>query len=344
VDGDNPRAGLIRDNAGSLYGTTLYGGAYGNGTVFEIDAKGNYKALHSFAGGSDGSSPNGVIRDAVGDLYGTTMNGGSPLCRCGTVFKLDPTGKETVIYRFRGGQDGSAPSAGVIRDEAGYLYGTTSQGGPSLGTVFRIDSLGKENVLYRFSGNADGSTPMGGLIRDAAGNFYGTTLDGGSDTAQYGFGVVFKLDPSGHETVLHTFTGGDDGAHPWQTLIFCGNATCGTSDSAIFKVEKTGETSVLYGSAFGTGPDGGSLIRDSAGNFYGITMGGGAFPNGTIYKLDASGNMTILHAFTGNDDGKWPMGGLVRDRAGNLYGITTAGGDLNCDPGLGCGTVYVLKP
>ena len=146
ADGILPRAGLVRDAAGNLYGTTEGGGASGNGTVFELDTTGKGTVLHSFTGGVDGSAPfAGLVRDRNGNLYGTTEFGGAS--SEGTVFKLDTTGKETVLHSFTGGADGAFPQAGLIRDDAGNLYGTAQFGGdltcssPFLGgcgTVFKL--------------------------------------------------------------------------------------------------------------------------------------------------------------------------------------------------------------
>src|SRR6266699_2590533 len=128
---------------------------------------------------------------------------------CGTVYKLDTTGKESVLYSF-GGKGGKYPVAGLIPDGAGGLYGTTTKGGAfHQGTVFKLTTTGQIKVLYSFGG-ADGQSPKAGLIRDAAGNLYGTTPTGGAFNA----GTVFKLDTTGKETVLHSFTGGADGGGP----------------------------------------------------------------------------------------------------------------------------------
>ena len=131
------------------------------------------------------------------------------------MFKVDRTGTLSVLYTFTGRPDGSFPFAGLIRDDKGNLYGTTYRGGSSnSGTVFKVDTAGNETVLYSFTGGADGGNPRhSSLVRDSAGNLYGTTGDGGSS----GFGVVFKLDTSGAETVLHSFSG-SDGKIPYGTL------------------------------------------------------------------------------------------------------------------------------
>src|SRR5215471_5544298 len=154
------------------------------------EAAPSYSVLYNFTGGADGANPSSVIRDEGGNLYGTTFVGG--LSGCGVVFKLDPSGKETVLYTFTCGADGGFPPAGLIRDAAGNLYGTTSSGGntsatncvPSgCGVVFKLDSSGQETVLYAFSGGPDGNIPQASLIRDAAGNLYGTTFYGGNTSS-----------------------------------------------------------------------------------------------------------------------------------------------------------------
>ena len=228
-DGGNPTAGLITDVAGNLYGTTGFGGTFGNGTVFKLDASGNETVLHSFTG-ADGIEPSApLIRDATGNLYSTAFRGGSAgSCNnfgCGTVFKLDPLGNLTVLHAFTGGSDGRNPSAGLARDPAGNLYGTTDGGGPAdVGIVFKLDSLGNLMVLHAFIGG-DGANvtlegiPAAGLIRDAAGNLFGAAFRGGDQ----GLGTVFKLDPLldplHNLTVLHSFTGGSDGSGPLASLI-----------------------------------------------------------------------------------------------------------------------------
>src|SRR5271157_3096218 len=164
-----------------------------------------YGVLYTFTGSPDGEAPyGGLVLDAQGNLYGTTSQGGDPACTngCGTVFKVDTTGKETVLYSFTGGTDGAIPYAGLVPDAQGNLYGTTSQGGDpactnGCGTVFKVDTTGKETVLYSFTGGADGAIPYAGLARDAPGNLYGTTQRGGDLLActgpTNGCGTVFKL-------------------------------------------------------------------------------------------------------------------------------------------------------
>ncbi len=197
TDGQNPFSTLIRDSAGNLYGTTSVGGASGMGTVFKLTKKGKLTVLHSFAGGTDGANPYaGLVQDAQGNFYGTTYKGGAG-CQgfdCGTVFKMTPKGKTTVLHAFAVA-DGHYPDFGtLVRDAAGSLYGTTYAGGPAdMGVVFKVTSKGKETVLYTFTGGADEGFPVAGLIQDPAGNFYGVTLGNGNEPITYG--TVFKIKP-----------------------------------------------------------------------------------------------------------------------------------------------------
>src|SRR5271157_830687 len=213
---------------------------------------------------------------------------------------------ESVLHSFPGSPDGANPYAGLVRDAQGNLYGTTVNGGAQAkGTVFKVDATGNETVLYSFTGaGGDGASPTGLLVRDAQGNLYGTTVFGGAS----GKGTVFKVDATGNETVLYSVTGaGGDGANPEA-----------------------------------------GVVQDAQGNLYGTTAYGGAgncsngsfYGCGAVFKVDTTGNETVLYSFTGTGgDGAEPAG-LVRDGQGNLYGTTSAGGDLACRAPAGCGTVF----
>ncbi len=352
VDGGNPYAStLVQDAAGNLYGTTQYGGdlsctgglAPGCGTAFKLSS-GIETVLHTFTGAPDGETPlPGLIRDKAGNLYGTTSEGGAG--PNGTIFKITTSGNESVIHSFTGSPDGDSPFAVLIQDPAGNFYGTTSAGGSfGFGCVFKLSKRGKETVLYSFTGGSDGSTPFSGLILDSAGNLYGTTYFGGGSQ---GHGVVFKLDPSGTETVLHTFTANRDGAHPYAgltsdgqgnlygTTYFGGKSGFGT----IFKIDTTGKETVLHSFA---GPEGvnpyfGSLVIDDNGNLFGAASGGGLSHSGTIFELSSGHKLTVLHTFVGTD-GANPLGGLLRDSHGNLYGTTYLGGSFDA------GLAFILVP
>ena len=341
-NGGLPSAGVIRDPSGNLYGTTWLGGAYGWGTVFELTSLGKEKVLCSFTGKRDGGSPviTNLVRDSSGNLYGTTDGGGAHLN--GTVFKVTPSGNEVVLYSFGAkANDGGFPGD-LITDASGNFYGATAFGGSwGFGTVFEILTHGNETILYNFTGiNGDGGEPDGGLVRDSAGNLYGTTYSGG----YLNQGTIFKLEPNGAETILHTFLGGADGSYPYGLIAdAAGNlygTTGGASAGTVFKVDPSGTMTVLFtfDGTNGRYPSG-RLTLDSIGNLYGTTSQGGSSPRGNVFKLDPAGNETVLYSFTGGKDGEYPNADpLVMDSAGNLYGATQQGGTF------GHGVVFKLKP
>ena len=334
--GAYPTSALVADNAGTLYGTTMAGGpdtlcgsfcgcSDGCGTVFKLDSSGNQITLHYFTGqNGDGAYPNSIISDGAGNFYGVTVAGGSAACWCGTIFKVDSAGNESILYSFTNQNgDGSGglalpgvPAANLILESTGNLYGATLAGGGSsncstgCGTVFKLASNGQETVLYGFSGS-DGKYPNS-LLLDKSGNLYGTTWEGGgsNNCGQRGCGTVFKIDTSGHQTVLYNFTSSPDGALPTD------------------------------------------LLADNSGNLYGVTMTGGTSANcsaspftgcGTFFKLDSTGHETALYSFKGvpSMDGYNPAG-LVTDAAGNFYGTTQYGGVSCAGITAGCGTVFKI--
>lgn len=218
VMGEQPKDPVVQATDGNFYGTTTYGGTSNEGTVFRITPSGKLTVLYNFDS-THGAFPYApLIQRSDGNFYGTTTTGGSAgggvlygttnsggTFSRGTVFKLDPAGTVTVLHSFGGGADGAFPTAGLNLDKAGNLYGATQSGGTfSVGTVFKVDPSGAETVLYNFTGGTDGANPSSAVTRDPAGNLYGTTYFGG----EVRVGVVFKLDPAGTETVLHSFMGG----------------------------------------------------------------------------------------------------------------------------------------
>jgi uncharacterized repeat protein (TIGR03803 family) len=350
ANGAYPAGGLVRDPAGNLYGATTSGGASPNpcslggigglgsdpydgcGTVFKVDANGNFSVLYSFSGNNNcwqGCTPLAPLTlDAAGNLYGATYLGGSQNCGaypklnplagvlpsdCGVVFKLDTTGKEIVLRHFGNGHtEGDFPNSGLIFDAAGNLYGTAGGGGiyrdggdsgnddGGAGAVFELDPSGKETVLYFFNPLVSPvAFPNAGLIQDAAGNFYGT--------ADY----VFKLDPQGNLTQLTDY-----------------------ADSPGYSASP--------------------LIMDAAGNLYGTTSnGGGGISNpicgsgygcGTVFRVDPSGNVTVLYNFSGETDGAESQGPVIMDADGNLYGTTAYGGTISDACPVGCGVVFKITP
>jgi uncharacterized repeat protein (TIGR03803 family) len=377
-DGAGP-ATPIRDRHGNLYTTTYTGGAYDFGAVVKIGWQGNEEVLHDFTGGSDGSTPaSSLIMDANGNLFGTTYSGGSQHCfqgyGCGVVYELSP-GKngwtETILYRFKGGTDGAHPGPGALAfDAEGNLYGTTQNGGggkcsTNCGVVYRISPTRwawKEQVLHAFgvTSQTDGANPYAGVIVDPAGYVYGTTYHGGN----FGFGTVFKIDPSGAETVLYSFTGGADGGGPQAALVsdadanrygptsYGGDLSCAAQYpigcGTIFKVDTSGKETVVH-TFIGYPTDGNgpvsTLVRDKAGNLYGTARGGNStaclYSNnepsgcGVVFRVKTNGREAILHNFSFGPDGTQPQGVNLVGRT--LYGATLEGG-----PGGGTGTVFKL--
>ena len=255
----------------------------------------------------------GVLVDSAGNIYGSTQGGGS--FNMGAVFRIDPHGSETVVHNFWGG-DGMVPDNPMIPGEAGVFYGTTvygcaSEGGAcrhGCGAVFKLDSNGKLTVLYVFSGGSDGGEPDAGVVMDSDGNLYGMTEDGGD--------------------------------------LSCGNDLPGCG--VVFKLDKNGKETVIHaftGGADGRQPNGG-LVQDQMGNLYGVTLWGGTYDRGTVFKLDNADSFSVVYSFTGGTDGRGPDGPLALDADGNLYGETTFGGYLSsCGSGMyeGCGAVIKLN-
>lgn len=236
-DGAYPVAG-VTNVKGTFYGTNTYGGGRDGGTAYSVSASGVHTVLHEFKGGADGYDPEGGLIDIKGVLYGTTTNGGTGCDNggCGTFYSI-ASGKESVLYRFAGGSDGSH-AEGNLLDVGGTLYGTTAFGGGSAcfsglgcGTVYSITTSGKEKVLYRFTGGSDGGHPVAGLI-DVAGTLYGTTSEGGGGGCSgNGCGTVYSISPSGAEKVLYSFTGGYDGQAPLAPLTPVKGTLYGTTVS-----------------------------------------------------------------------------------------------------------------
>jgi len=317
-DGNGPNSPLAMDAAGNLYGTTSTGGAYGWGTVFKLaqNSAGTWteSVLYSFTGGTDGREPmQPVSLDAAGNIYGTTAYGGDVGgvdCSvgpwyCGVIFKLAPnadgTWTESVLYSFDGNYGWNA--SGVVLDAAGNLYGTTDYGGECVYELTpNSDGSWTFNVVFAFD-ETNGLDPFSPLLTwDSAGNLYGTTAYGGRGTDCWNgtCGLVYELAPSGggwDETIIHSFMGGNDGATPFTGLVF-----------------------------------------DKAGNLYGTTYENGSGGYGTVFRITSWGGKwknQVIHAFSGSD-GQGPLGMMVFDRRGRLYGVTQYGGRY------GNGTVYQM--
>jgi uncharacterized repeat protein (TIGR03803 family) len=368
-DGEYTDTDVAIDTAGNLYGTSVLGGEFGGGTVWQLSPVGDgwvHTVLYSFTGGADGGEPyKGVALDAAGNLYGTAVTGGSGSCEggCGVTYKLTKSGTtwtQSVIHAFTGGDDGSGPGARVALDKGGNVYGMTPTGGANgLGTIYEIHP--KRNgdwalrVIHTFTGGSDGSSGSAGKILLRGGHLYGAATTGGTNSS----GTVFELTPTrigewGFK-ILYSFQGAPDGVFPYGALLFdaagnlYGTTYYGGTNGlgAVYKLSPTdsGEwnETVLY--SFKAGTDGNSsisnLVSDAAGNLYGTTSEGG-LGSGTIFKLTPGQNGTwtesIPHSFQGSPDGAFPYAGMVGDGAGTFYGATVHGGDD------GEGAIYKFTP
>jgi uncharacterized repeat protein (TIGR03803 family) len=285
TSGFQPYGSVIRDSEGDFYGETFLGGTSNYGTIFKITPPGKETTLYSFSQELSVEGGSSMTRDSAGNLYGYNFNGN------GSVFELATEGTYRTLYAFcslANCTDGAQPAGGpIIRN--GKLYGMTSLGGTNTcgaetcGTVFEMDTSGNETILHNFAGGTDGYDPPYKLTQDAAGNLYGATGAGGA----HGWGTLFKITPSGQESVLYAF---------------CAQSQC--TDGA---------------------SPGSPLVLDTAGNIFGTSAGTGVGPNqyGLVYKITSGGVETTLHDATGPAG----VGStLVMDKAGNLYGDTWGGG------------------
>jgi uncharacterized repeat protein (TIGR03803 family) len=345
--------------------------------------------IYSFQGGNDGAiSYSNLLPGANGEFYGTTNGGGAgPSGGAGTVFEVSASGSESVLYSFQGGSDGIAADAGLIAGKNGVLYGVTEYGGGGplcsngCGTAFELLPSGSgfnERVLYAFQGGSDGAAPIGNLLMGKDGVLYGTTdLGGGSNACigapsfTSGCGTVFKLTPSKSrytEKILYSFTGGNDGALPADSLIADasgalygttqfggGTAACAASPSGtpgcgiVFKITSSGAESILY--RFQGAPnDGGNprsaLVAGKNNTLYGLTKNGGRatecgnYGCGAAFELKRSGSQyteQLIHSFgVGARDGAYPydQNGLYKDGKDNFYGTTLLGGKTSCSCGI----------
>ena len=317
-DGEYADSDLVVDSSGNIFGTTVLGGTFGSGTVFELVNSGGtwtHQVLYNFTGGADGGQPyKGVTLDSAGNLYGTAVEGGTGgTCvesGCGVAYKLTNNGgtwTQTVIHNFTGGNDGYGPGSGLSFDKAGNLYGMTPTGGAhGLGVIYQLvpntDGTWKLRVIHAFTGGTDGGTGSAGrLFIDSDGNLFGVATVGGAN----GAGTAYKVTPGTNGrwrlTTLYAFKGSPDAGFPYGGLTF-----------------------------------------DSAGNLYGTTYYDGANDLGAVYELSPKSDGTwrerVIHSFAGGADGNSPISTLVSDLAGNLYGTTSEGGAAAC----GCGTVFKL--
>lgn len=366
ADGGGPNS-LIRDKAGNFFGTAANGGAASAGVVYKLTPAGQQTVLYYFGGETtDGATPVGLTADTSGNLYGATSGGGQ--YSTGVLWKVDFLGREKVLYPYLSGATagpaldaagnlyvpagnslyeintagqliatygfGAPVESGVILDAAGNIYGTVY----SSNEVFKIDPTGQVTVLCNFipppPRTHDGATPFGSIVMDASGNLYGTTYHGGTA----GAGTVYKLDPSGHETLLYSFSRFNNVPASGVTLDSSGNLYGTALPALVYKLDMAGNQTVIYTfyyDPFEQPPlTVGDLAIDSGGNLYGVATDG--FGNYYVYKLDPSGNVTTLfYAFYYTDSLR---SGVIVGAQGLLYGTTSAGGQF------GHGTVYRVNP
>ena len=371
LDGSNPLGNLAFDSAGNLYGAANGGPASGTNAIFRLSPTSSgwkESVLHIFDGGKDGYTLGGVLLDSAGNVYGTTITGGYLAgCSgngCGTVYKLSPNSKggwiKSALYAFTGKQDSENPTSTLILDVGGNLYGTTSHGGNldycdsyDCGVVFQISPTSsgewKQSVLHVFTGSGDGGRPNDGLAFDAAGNLYGTTEFGGA----YGYGTVYRLSPSASgwtETVLYSFNGnGFEGGFPYSGPILdaAGNIygiTIGGGNGygKLYELTPDGAQwaqNVLYSFTSGDTLANPQLKFDALGNVWATTETGGT-GKGTVLKFSPpTWTETVIYNLPGGPDGKYPLGGVIFDAAGNIYGTAYEGGVDEL-----YGLVFELKP
>jgi uncharacterized repeat protein (TIGR03803 family) len=339
--------------------------------------------LYEFTGNGDEGLPQGPVTVGPNSaVYGTTERGS--IAWWGTVFELRPPAtlcktaicywNQTVLHTFQGGaNDGASPaSTNLVFDQAGNLYGTTQFGGTGsgelctgsgCGTVFELSPSNGEwtfSIIHSFNNDGvDGYDPLYGVIFDPAGNLYGTTYYGGT----FGIfgGTAFELTPSGRtwtENIVHNFSGDpnrnnlspsalivDQSGNLYGSTIDGGDS----NDGSVFELapsQGSWSFSALYAFAMqycGPGP----IAMDPAGDFYGTCYYGGLYDAGWVFKLTHTGGLwtaTDLHDFNGGSDGAFPVGPVVLDSNGNLYGTTSLGGlRFGCE-GEGCGTIWEITP
>jgi uncharacterized repeat protein (TIGR03803 family) len=305
-DGFDPQARVVFGPEGSLYGTTFMGGSQGGGTVFNLRPPAaacrnalcpwTETVLYRFTGGIEtGPLYGDLIFDLAGNIYGTTWRGGSGE---GSVFMLTPSNggwTEADLYDFNGPPGGIYPYSGVILDQAGNLYGTTSEGGlyglgkcgDYCGEVFKLthsESGWIENHLYDFRNGSDGAYPESGVIFDQAGNLYGATVEGGSGHS----GTIYELSPSNGGwmlTILYSLVGSS------ATLSMdSAGSLYGTTGGSVFKLTlSNGGWTYTDLHDFKGGSDGGnadgSILVDANGNLYGTATSGGAYSYGVVWEI-----------------------------------------------------------
>lgn len=331
TDGGNSYGSLTEGSDGNLYGITYYGGTYGYGTIFKIAKSGGstFKVLRHLNTADGIYSQGDLIQAKDGNFYGMCYGGGAN--GNGTIFKITPDGKYTVLKSFSSPKDGSFPYGNLMQNSDGSFYGMTRSGGANnAGTIFKLTTSNAFSVIHSFVAATEGSTANGSLVRGQDGNLYGMTHDAGP----FGSGTVFKVTTGGKLTVLAAFDGSGEGSAPYESLIKGkDSAYYGTTFSGgkygygtIFKI-CGGTTTVLH--SFNRNADGGrpkgSLVLASDGNYYGVTPEGGSKGYGTIFKITPGGIFSVIYNIA-SGDGSNIQGTLIQAKDGYLYGMSNSGG------------------
>jgi uncharacterized repeat protein (TIGR03803 family) len=370
--GEDVFASMTLGSDGNLYGTTVFGGANGNGgTVFRLTPKGKYTVLYNFCSQSnctDGANGEWLTQGSDGNFYGQTYTGGN--ANDGTIFEITPSGQFTSLYSFcsqAACTDGANPQSAFVQASDGSFWGTTISGGANdKGTVFKFVPGSAPQIMYSFCAQAsctDGSFPFTGLTLANDGNFYGVTAEGGNNGVNcgltgYGCGTVFRITPGGSLTTLHTFCTQSscmDGAIPQGQMIQAKDGDLyGTADvggvlqfggngqGTVFKISLGGKLKTVY--AFcptdnctdGIGPESG-VIQAADGTFYGTALIGGPDGWGNVFRLTGKGKLTSVYSVN-QTDGADIAAGVVQASNGKLYGGAKGGGNTKCNGG--CGVIF----
>jgi uncharacterized repeat protein (TIGR03803 family) len=353
-----PSASLTQGRDGALYGTSTFGGTTGgSGTIFKISPTGTMTVLHSFCltCAVGGAPLGGLTLRPDGHFIGTTSKGGSTFGN-GTIFDLTQTGSVTLLYSFTGGTDGKNSLGPPIFGPDGSYYGTTpGGGGPSgCGTIYKITTNGTKAVLTLLHDFdlTDGCGPQAPLVLGRDGNFYGVTGGGGTSN----LGVVFQCTPAGKVTVLHNFSGGNEGAVPFAPLIQGSNGNFygttlevfGQVSGNIFEITPTGTYTVLHTLNETTdGAEPSNIVQATDGNLYGVTGFGGGISShlcgngcGTLFQVTPEGSYSVLHNFNGTAGGGAAYGPFQHTN-GVLYGVASGGTGMSGLCGAeNCGVLY----
>jgi len=336
---------LVQGTSGALYGTTYNGGAKLNGTVFSVTTSGTQTIVYSFQGGTkDGANPTGGLTLGTdGNFYGTTQQGGTK--SSGIVFKMTPSGVETILHAFNGTTDGSFPWGPPIEGSDGNFYGTASGGGNGNGVVYKVTSSGTFSVIYEFD-VTHGFAPIAPPTQGTDGFLYIPVSEGGAEFC----GTIVQLSTAGVVNNYFSFPCGSGGDFPIGPLVQASNGDFysttqngGTNgEGTIYQVTTGLNVTILhnFGAVFGdcTYPGAGMLLATD-GNYYGSSSDGGGHGDGCLFNTSTSGTYTGLYSFNNTTNGTQisPLAPPVQLTSGVLYGVTEFGGPSND------GTVYSLN-